>query len=37
MAKTMQEVFPALQNRESVLIEIQSKKDLKQIFESWEV
>lgn len=37
MAKTMQEVFPALQNRESVLNEIQSKKDLKQIFESWEV
>ncbi len=37
MSQTMQEVFPVLRARKHVLEEIQSKKGMKEIFESWEV
>ncbi len=37
MSKTMQQVFPALRARKQVLAEIQNDKNLREIFESWEV
>ncbi len=37
MAKTMQQIFPALCDRETVLKKIQNTKDLREIFDGWEV
>ncbi len=36
MSKSLQSVFPMLKNREEVLKEIQSKEDLKKMYEEWE-